>query len=139
MATTPLLILTHGEFGPVLLKAAEGMYGPQGSAAALGLGPLETREDFGARVQAAVAQLGAPPLVLVDLACGTPWNVAMLQGLAGAGEIMAGLSLPLLLEALGLRDAMDAKAIAVELEQRAPQTYCRASEMIAQGRGQGCA
>ena len=136
---TPLLILTHGEFGPVLLSAAEGMYGPQTAATALGLGPMETREDFGARVKAATASLGGAPLVLVDLACGTPWNVAMLQGLTDQGEIMAGLSLPLLLEALGLRESLDAKAIALELEQRAPQSFCRASELIRQGRQQGCA
>jgi PTS system sorbose-specific IIA component len=135
---TPLLLLTHGEFGPVLLQAAEGMYGPQSSAIALGLSPQETREDYGVRVQAALAKLGGQPLVLVDLACGTPWNVAMLQGLADQGEVMAGLSLPFLLEALGLRDRLDAKAMALELELRAPQSYCRASELIRQGRNQGC-
>lgn len=138
MPMTPLLLLTHGEFGPVLLQAAEGMYGPQASAAALGLGAQETREDFGARVKAAVDKLGGQPLVLVDLACGTPWNVALLQGLAIGGEVMAGLSLPLLLETLGLREGLEAKAIAAELEQRVPQTFCRASEMLRQGRNGAC-
>lgn len=136
---TPILLLTHGEFGPVLLQAAEGMYGPQQEAAALGLGPMETREDFGLRVKAAAQALGGQPLVLVDLACGTPWNVAMLQGLAEHGEVMAGLSLPLLLEALGLRASLGAREIALELEQRAPQSLCRATELMRQGRSQGCA
>lgn len=133
---TPLLILTHGEFGLLLLKAAEGMYGPQSGALALGLGPDETREDFVARVQAAVAQLGEPPLVLVDLACGTPWNAALLAGLADQGEVLAGLSLPMLLESLGLRSDLAPKPLAAELSRRNAQCVCTAGELLK--RGEGC-
>jgi len=135
---TPLLILTHGEFGSVLLKSAEAMYGPQSGAAALALGPDETREDFAVRVAKARAELGEPALVLVDLACGTPWNVALLAGCAADGEVLAGLSLPLLLEALGLRPNLGARELALELARLAPQTFVRASALLASGEG-GCA
>lgn len=130
---TPLLILTHGEFGPVLLRAAEAMFGPQPQASALGLGPDETREDFQARVRLARAGLAGCPLVLVDLACGTPWNVAVLDGCAQEGEVLAGLSLPLLLEAMELRASLGARALAAELVTRAPQTFSRASVLMAGG------
>jgi mannose/fructose-specific phosphotransferase system component IIA len=135
---TPLLILTHGDFGPLLLQAAQGMYGPQEAVAALGLGPDETREAFLERVRAAAAGLKAPPLVLVDLACGTPWNSALLAGLGEQGEVLAGLSLPLLLEALGLRAAMEPRSLALELSLRGPQCFARASHLMARGEG-GCA
>jgi mannose/fructose-specific phosphotransferase system component IIA len=136
---TPLLILTHGEFGSVLLQSAETMYGKQASAAALALSPDETRETFAVRVRQACAALGGGPLVLVDLACGTPWNVALLEGCAKDGEVLAGLSLPLLLEALGLRDALGPKELAEELARQAPQTFVRASAMMADGGSGGCA
>lgn len=132
---TPLLLLTHGEFGALLLRAAEGMYGPQASALALALDSDETRESFIQRVQEAAAQLGRPPLVLVDLACGTPWNAALLAGLAVEGEVLGGLSLPLLLEALSLRQAMDPKALGAELAQRGAQCFARASELLKRGQG----
>ena len=134
---TPLLILTHGDFGGLLLKAAEGMYGPQESVAALALGPDETREAFTARVHDARAGLEGRPLVLVDMACGTPWNVAVMEGCAVDGEVLAGLSLPLLLESLSLRKELGARALAAELVLRAPQCLARATELM-KGR-EGCA
>jgi mannose/fructose-specific phosphotransferase system component IIA len=133
---TPLLLLTHGEFGPFLLKAAECMYGPQDAVAALALAPDETPESFGARIRAARAAWSRPPLVLVDMACGTPWNVAVSQGCTD-GEVLAGLSLPLLLEAIGLRGSLEARPLAAELCARAPQSLVRASELL-KGQG-GCA
>jgi mannose/fructose-specific phosphotransferase system component IIA len=136
---TPLLILTHGEFGPVLLKAAESMFGPQTDAVALGLAPDETREDFQARVHAARLKLGSEPLVLVDLACGTPWNVAVLDGCADVGEVLAGLNLPLLLESLELRQSLAPKALADELKLRVVQSFTQASRLIAERGNGGCA
>jgi mannose/fructose-specific phosphotransferase system component IIA len=127
---TPILILTHGEFGPILLKSAEAMYGPQRDAVAMGLSPDESREDFALRVKEAVKGLPSCPLVLVDLACGTPWNVALMEGCAQEGEVLAGLSLPLLLEALGLRETLSPRPLAAEVARQAPQTFVRASEMI---------
>ncbi len=136
---TPILVLTHGEFGPALLRSAEAMFGPNAAAVALGLAPEETRESFAERVRTAQLSLGAPALVLVDLACGTPWNVALTQGCAAdGGEILAGLSLPILLEALGLCAEMDAKTLAKELVARVPQTFVRASELMERGSHGGC-
>ena len=135
---TPLLILTHGEFGPLLLRAAEAMFGPQAQAQALALGAEETREAFQARVHAARAGLEGCPLVLVDLACGTPWNVAVLDGCAQDGEVLAGLSLPMLLEALELRASADPRALAAELVGRAPGALSRASVLIAGGGAGSC-
>lgn len=133
---TPLLILTHGEFGAVLLASAEAMYGRQDGARALALAPDETREAFAVRVKEAREALGGKALVLVDLACGTPWNVALMEGCADDGcEILAGLSLPLVLEALGLRATLAPRELAAELVRLAPQTFVRAAELMSKGGG----
>ncbi len=128
---TPLLILTHGEFGPDLLKAAEGMLGPQLQAQALALGLDETRESFALRTAAAIAALPSAPLALVDIACGTPWNVAVTEGCTRQGEVLAGLSLPLLMEALTLRTALGPADLAIELKRRAQEGLQRAGELLA--------
>jgi mannose/fructose-specific phosphotransferase system component IIA len=132
---TPILILTHGDFGAALLKTAEGMLGPQQQAAVLSLGPDETRESFAERTQTALAQLPSTPLALVDVACGTPWNVAVLAGCAAKGDVMAGLSLPLLLEALTLRQSLGPVELAAELKRRAPEGLQRAAELLARPEG----
>ena len=128
---TPLLILTHGDFGPALLKAAEAMLGPQAEVQALALGLDETREDFAARTAKALGGLGSAPLALVDIACGTPWNVAVTEGCTQKGDVLAGLSLPLLMEALTLRDSLGPAELAVELKKRAADGLQRAGELLA--------
>lgn len=134
---TPLLILTHGQFGSVLLDAAEGMYGHQEAVFALALGADETRETFAERLAQIRLQLPSPPLVLVDLAGGTPWNVALISGCASdGGEVLAGLSLPILLEALGMRSGgLGPRELAASLAAMAPGTFLRASELIARDGG----
>jgi fructose-specific PTS system IIA component len=128
---TPLLILTHGEHGAAMLKAAEGMLGPQAQALALSLGVDETREAFAERTAQAMASLPSMPLALVDVACGTPWNVAVMAGCATRSDVLAGLSLPLLLEALTLRESLGPAELAAELKKRAPQVLQRAVELLA--------
>ncbi len=96
----PLLILTHGEFGPLLLKAAQGMLGVTPAVQALGLALDESREAFAGRVELALSQLGPGTLVLVDIAGGTPWNTALAPTLKQGGDLLAGISLPVLIEAL---------------------------------------
>jgi mannose/fructose-specific phosphotransferase system component IIA len=116
------------------------MFGPQTDAVAMGLAPDETREDFQARVHAARAGLSGVPLVLVDLACGTPWNVAVLDGCAAdQGEVLAGLNLPLLLESLELRQTLAPKALGEELKARGCKSFVQASRLIAERGNGSCA
>ena len=128
---TPVLILTHGEFGPAMLKAAEAMLGPQAQAQALALGLDETREDFALRVCRAMEGLDGEPLALVDIACGTPWNVAVSSGCTAKGDVLAGLSLPLLMEALDLRKTLGPRELAAELKKRGLEALQRAAELLA--------
>ncbi len=128
---TPVLILTHGEFGAAMLKAAEAMLGPQTQVQALSLGLDETREDFAKRVCQAIAELDSPPLALVDIACGTPWNVAVSSGCTAQGDVLAGISLPLLMEALKLRNSLEPQALAAELKKRGLESLQRAAELLA--------
>ncbi len=132
----PVLVLTHGELAAALLGAAESILGRQDRAAALGLEASESREAFAGRVRAAADQLGAPALVLVDLAGGTPWNAALLCGLASdPGEILAGVNLPVLLEALGRRDGPGAspRTLAADLAALGAAAFARASDLMARG------
>jgi mannose/fructose-specific phosphotransferase system component IIA len=82
--------------------------------------------------------LNGCPLVLVDLACGTPWNVAVLDGCAQDGEVLAGLSLPMLLEALELRGGAEPRALAALLVGKAPDALSRASVLMAGGGTGAC-
>ena len=136
---TPLLILTHGDFGSALLGAATAMMGPQKQIVALALGLDETRDTFAVRVAEEIAKFPSQPLALVDIACGTPWNVAVLGGCCKQGDVLAGVSLPILLEALTLRESLGPVQLAIELKKRAPDCLQRAVELLARpGEGAEC-
>lgn len=99
-----VLIVTHGHLGNELLNVAEMMFGPQEAAAAVSLAAGDSVEGFQARLAAA---LGALPdgetLILADLFGGTPANAAARLVRAGRCHLVAGVSLPMLLEVLGSR------------------------------------
>jgi mannose/fructose-specific phosphotransferase system component IIA len=54
-----------------------------------------------------------------------------MAGCATRSDVLAGLSLPLLLEALTLRESLGPAELAAELKKRAPQVLQRAVELLA--------
>jgi PTS system mannose-specific IIA component len=99
-----VLIVTHGYLGNELLNVAEMMFGPQEAVAAVSLAAGDSVENFQARLAAALASLpGGETLILADLFGGTPANAAARLVRAGSCHLVAGVSLPMLLEVLGAR------------------------------------
>ena len=112
-----------------MLKACELMLGPQGRCLAISLEEGMGREDLAQKIKAGLDELG-PSLVVVDMLGGTPWNAALSTGLAEGVEVLSGLSLPLLLEALSLRDSLEAPRLGAHLKAKAPQAVALASELL---------
>lgn len=130
---TPLLLITHAAFGAEILKAAAGMLGPQAKVAALSLELQDDRDAFALKVKEARRELGGPLLMLVDLPGGTPWNVALRLAAAGQGdEVVSGLSLPLLLDALQDRDGLSPGALGERLVASSRQYVWRAGDVLRQ-------
>ena len=112
-----------------MLSACERMLGPQARCAAITLEEGMGRDDLAALIQARLAELG-PSLVLVDMLGGTPWNAALSKGLPEGVEVMAGLSMPLLLEALELRDSLEAPRLGALLKAKGAAAVALASQML---------
>lgn len=99
-----VLIVTHGHLGNELLNVAEMMFGPQEAVAAVSLAPGDSVEGFLVRLAAALGSLpDGETLILADLFGGTPANAAARLVRAGSCHLVAGVSLPMLLEVLGSR------------------------------------
>ena len=102
--TPGIVVVSHGALAVELLRSAEMICGEIPNAAALGVEPGESAEDYCARLAALVERFPAGVLALVDLTSGTPFNSLLtvmgdkpLYGVAGA-------NLPLLLEVAFGRD-----------------------------------
>lgn len=99
-----ILLLSHGKLAEEFLNTAKLIMGEQQGVHALGLGASESIEDFINRIIIEYSKLNNSNeiLVLTDLYGGTPTNAAI-YGLLNKYkniEILTGLNLPILLEAI---------------------------------------
>ena len=117
-----IIVTGHGEFARGILQSAEMIFGKAQKVVAVTLAGNESVEDLVNRYQAAIQQLQpvSELLFLVDLWGGSPFNAArqlVMQHPENYG-LVAGLNLPMLIEALAIQDQPLAQAIP-RLEQAA--------------------
>ncbi len=120
-----IVLASHGRFSMGIKESGQMIFGPQEALVAVVLTPEMGPEDFRNKVLAAIEALGNPEqiLFLVDLWGGTPFNqISTLIEERGGEDWVAvtGLSLPMLVEALGDRMGMNtAKEIAQAIKPEA--------------------
>ncbi len=113
-----LVIVSHGDLGEALIRAAEMIAGPTEGLYAVSLLAGESPESFGDKLEAALEPLqGQDTLVLIDLFGGTPYNVAARQILKPNVECVTGVNLPMLLELIMSRDGASLKELAADITQ----------------------
>jgi len=96
--TTRIIVASHGDLACALIRAVELIAGQQDELHCLGLASGEDVNAFGTRL-AVLTDIKQPCLVLVDMAGGTPWNVALARpGQSTQMRVVSGVSLPMLLE-----------------------------------------
>ena len=101
-----ILVVTHGNFGTELLKSAELIIGKQENVKALSLNQGDNVEELCDNVSKSIKQLdkGDGVLVLTDLFGGSPSNVTATNMKNGHFQSLAGVNLPMLIEALDARN-----------------------------------
>lgn len=110
-----IILACHGDAALGMLSAAEMICGKQNNTTALSLRPGMSAEQFGKLINDAVKQLGLQDeaLVFTDFVGGTPSNQALRQLLYKENiEIITGLNLPMLLEAIFSRNEKTAGEMA---------------------------
>lgn len=110
-----IILACHGDAALGMLSAAEMICGKQNNITALSLRPGMSAEQFGKLINDAVKQLGLQDeaLVFTDFIGGTPSNQALRQLLYKENiEIITGLNLPMLLDAIFSRNEKTAGEMA---------------------------
>lgn len=121
---TSIIVAGHGQFAKALVETSEMIAGKKTGVATVTLAPqdgIETLENKFKRVLATFS--GNEILILVDLWGGSPFNAAA-KFVATEGNhlaLMAGVNLPLILEAYMIKDQPLA-AVVKHLNQVAPDT-----------------
>ncbi len=96
-----IVVSAHGDLASSLVRAAEGMLGPLEGVHAVDLSPGDDTAELRRRIEGVIE--GRASLVLCDLYGGTPANACLLAPFGSPVEVVAGVNLPMLPKAAGLR------------------------------------
>lgn len=126
-----IVIAAHGEVGPALLRAAEGIVGPMEGVEAITFGYGEAPSDARDRIAGAVCRsdLGKGVIILTDMFGGTPTNVSLVLLERGRVEVLTGMNLPILLKANAARSEMELGELALFLRDYGARNIVLASEI----------
>ena len=106
-----IILASHGDFAKGILQSSEMIFGKQENVKAVTLMPSEGPDDFKAKMKDAIASFDNQDevLLLVDLWGGTPFNQAnaLFEEHKDKWAIVAGMNLPMLIEAYGARFSME--------------------------------
>lgn len=105
-----IIIASHGEFATGIHQSISMVFGEQPDLKSVTLMPSEGPQDIRRKMEEAIAGFENPDevLFLIDLWGGTPFNQAngLIAGHEDKWAIVAGLNLPMLIEACASRMAM---------------------------------
>lgn len=106
-----IILASHGEFAKGILQSGSMIFGEQENVQAVTLMPSEGPDDIKAKMKDAIASFDNQDevLFLVDLWGGTPFNQAnsLFEEHKDKWAIVAGMNLPMVIEAYGARFSMD--------------------------------
>jgi mannose/fructose/sorbose-specific phosphotransferase system IIA component len=126
-----IVLVSHGELGDALIRAAEMIAGPAERVFSVPLLPGESPESFGDKLTVALQDIeGEETLVLIDLFGGTPYNVAARRVLQENVECVTGANLPMLLELLMSRDDASLPELAEAIAQAGQESVKNLGPML---------
>lgn len=137
-AAPGVVVVTHGAMGVALVEAAEMILGPQERCASVSVGMANGVDQTVEAIKEAVGRVdaGGGALLLTDLFGGSPTTMSMSLYKAGNIEVVAGVSLPMLIKALQ-GDGKPLEALAAEVKQAGQQGIVVAGEVLGRRRGKG--
>lgn len=106
----PVIIAAHGRLAEELVNSAEMIFGKQENIQKITFLPGENTEDLKKKYNEKIEGLKnyEEILILVDLFGGSPYNAAFeIAMINDKLEILTGVSLPMLLEILSIRDGIN--------------------------------
>lgn len=100
-----IVVVSHGNLAEELIKSAQMIGGECENVYSVTLHPGDDPETFGKKVDATMEKLGdQETLILIDIFCGTPYNITSRQVLKDNIECVTGANLPMLVEAMLTRE-----------------------------------
>lgn len=127
-----IMIISHGPLSKALADTAAMVLGPQEHLLAVGLYEHESPEDLKRKITEAIGSIpdSSELLIFSDIQSGTPFNTAALLSREHVFEHISGVNLPLLVEALTLRNYLSAGELKERLIASAPTTIMDVNRLL---------
>lgn len=111
-----ILLLSHGPFAVALVDTAKMLFGESENLAAFSLEPGDDIDQYREAFTEVINEFPQGSLILVDLFGGTPCNQVMryIQETGKPLEVVGGMNLPMLVNAVMAREAMSGKDFSLD-------------------------
>lgn len=130
-----IMIVSHGSFAKALADTAAMVLGPQEQLIAAGLSENEGPEDLARTLKKAIESVPDPSelFIFTDIVSGTPFNTIAALSRSYPFRHISGVNLPLLVEALTLRNYLTAEELNDKLMASAPTTIVDVNKLLGGG------
>ncbi len=131
-----IVVLSHGNMAEGMLHSVQFLHGKAEGVKSLCLYPTQAVEEFDAQLRDVIAEVdeGEGVLIFTDVNGGTPANRALVIAAQRADiEVISGVNLPLLLEALEARTYSEMDELCEQLMEVAPHSIAHASGVLRKG------
>jgi len=100
-----IIVISHGPFSKALIESAQMVYGKQEKVEALCLEAGVSMDSLRNKINKIITEFKVNEvLIMVDLLGGTPYNASSIEMENSNINVITGLNMPMLLEALLFRD-----------------------------------
>ena len=129
-----IVIVTHGQLGDALMGAAEFILGRRPAATeSISIDLSENAEKLRAKIAQGIKEVQgqAGALILTDMFGGTPSNLSYSFLEEGRIEVLSGVNLPILIQAVNLREKdIELGQLAADLEVFGKKSISLASGIL---------
>ncbi|MBU1545104.1 MAG: PTS sugar transporter subunit IIA [Proteobacteria bacterium] len=127
-----LLVITHGELGRELIRAAEFIMGRREGVASLAVVSQTQPDQLSRQIKEAIQKVGGPQgvLVLTDMFGGTPNNISLTMWEEGKVEVATGVNLPMVIKALSSREKLSLTELASQVCSAGREAISVAGELL---------
>ena len=128
-----IVIVTHSELGDALIGAAEFIVGNRpGSIQSISIDLSQNAEKLRQKIDKGIKEVMGDEgvIILTDMFGGTPSNLSYSFLEEGRVEVLSGVNLPILIQAINMRKKLDLTKLAANLEAFGKRSISLASGIL---------
>jgi PTS system mannose-specific IIA component len=128
-----IVIVTHSQLGDALIGAAEFIIGSRpGSIESISIDLSENAEKLRGKIDRGIKKVMGQEgvIILTDMFGGTPSNLSYSFLEEGHIEVLSGVNLPILIQAVNMRKKMELDQLAANLEAFGKKSISLASGIL---------